>query len=144
MNGVGGTSAFRPNQQARFFISNADDWHKAAYYDPLAEVYYDYATGSNETPTPIVSGTEAGTAVVRPTSTIAPAELAGGRADWKWSLWQYRCNMGTRRFRRRHGCRILRLPSNVQELRSHLAVAGEHLNRVVGASAQTNARGACR
>jgi formylglycine-generating enzyme required for sulfatase activity len=27
-----------------------DEWHKAAFYDPVAGVYYDYATGSDSLP----------------------------------------------------------------------------------------------
>jgi len=31
-------------EDVKFFLPNTDEWYKAAYYDPIAEVYYDYAT----------------------------------------------------------------------------------------------------
>lgn len=34
-----------------YFIPTEDEWYKAAYYDPVAGVYYDYPTGSNTAPT---------------------------------------------------------------------------------------------
>ncbi|MDA8746096.1 formylglycine-generating enzyme family protein [Rubripirellula amarantea] len=34
------------NSQAFYFLPSADEWYKAAYYDPNAGVYYDYPTGS--------------------------------------------------------------------------------------------------
>ena len=66
------------NPRARFFIPNADEWHKAAYYDPVAEVYYDYATGSNTKPTAVAQGTAPGTAVLPFVQDYAPVDLAGG------------------------------------------------------------------
>jgi formylglycine-generating enzyme required for sulfatase activity len=38
------------NADARWFVPSQDEWHKAAYYDPNAGVYYDYPTGTNGTP----------------------------------------------------------------------------------------------
>ncbi|TWT85340.1 Formylglycine-generating sulfatase enzyme [Posidoniimonas polymericola] len=38
------------NRQAFYFLPSADEWYKAAYYDPATGVYYDYATGSNDLP----------------------------------------------------------------------------------------------
>ncbi|TWT32420.1 Formylglycine-generating sulfatase enzyme [Posidoniimonas corsicana] len=38
------------NTQAKYFFPTTDEWYKAAYYDPAAGVYYDYATGSNDLP----------------------------------------------------------------------------------------------
>jgi formylglycine-generating enzyme required for sulfatase activity len=35
---------------ARYFLPSNDEWHKAAYYDPIAGVYYDYPTGSDDLP----------------------------------------------------------------------------------------------
>ena len=34
------------NPGARFFMPTTDEWYKAAYYDPVTKVYFDYATGS--------------------------------------------------------------------------------------------------
>ena len=35
------------NKLAIYFLPSLDEWHKAAYYDPAAGVYYDYPTGSD-------------------------------------------------------------------------------------------------
>lgn len=51
------------NSLARYFLPSADEWYKAAYYDPSLGVYWNYPTGINTAPTPIYSGTAAGTAV---------------------------------------------------------------------------------
>jgi hypothetical protein len=51
------------NSLATYFLPSADEWYKAAYYDPNADVYYDYPTGSDTAPTAVASGTAADTAV---------------------------------------------------------------------------------
>jgi formylglycine-generating enzyme len=38
------------NRLARYFLPSIDEWHKAAYYDPVVGVYYDYPTGSDLVP----------------------------------------------------------------------------------------------
>ena len=38
------------NRLAAYFLPSVDEWHKAAYYDPNAEVYYDFPTASNSVP----------------------------------------------------------------------------------------------
>jgi hypothetical protein len=38
------------NRLARYFLPSLNEWHKAAYYDPVAGVYYDYPTGSDMIP----------------------------------------------------------------------------------------------
>lgn len=38
------------NSQAKYFLPSLNEWHKAAYYDPAAGVYYDYPTGSDSVP----------------------------------------------------------------------------------------------
>jgi sulfatase modifying factor 1 len=38
------------NRLARYFLPSINEWHKAAYYDPVAGVYYDYPTGSDAIP----------------------------------------------------------------------------------------------
>ncbi|MDX9703883.1 MAG: SUMF1/EgtB/PvdO family nonheme iron enzyme [Candidatus Auribacterota bacterium] len=35
---------------ADYWLPSEDEWYKAAYYDPVEEVYYDYAAGSNTPP----------------------------------------------------------------------------------------------
>jgi hypothetical protein len=66
------------NSQATYFLPSADEWYKAAYYDPVADLYYDYATGSNTPPTALASGTLAGTAVYRQLFAIGPADITQG------------------------------------------------------------------
>jgi formylglycine-generating enzyme required for sulfatase activity len=38
------------NRLAKYFLPSLNEWHKAAYYDPAAGVYYDYPTGSDSVP----------------------------------------------------------------------------------------------
>jgi formylglycine-generating enzyme required for sulfatase activity len=38
------------NRLAHYFLPSVDEWYKAAYYDPRAAIYYDYATGSDNVP----------------------------------------------------------------------------------------------
>ncbi|MCP5462825.1 MAG: SUMF1/EgtB/PvdO family nonheme iron enzyme [bacterium] len=35
---------------AEYWLPSEDEWYKAAYYDPVLSVYYDYATGTDTTP----------------------------------------------------------------------------------------------
>ena len=51
------------NTNAHYFLPTSDEWYKAAYYDPISSTYYDYPTGSNTPPTPVIGGTAQGTAV---------------------------------------------------------------------------------
>ncbi len=68
------------NRLARYVLPSADEWYKAAYYDPVADVYYDYPTGSNAPPTAVASGTGPNTAVYRQDISAGPADIfnAGG------------------------------------------------------------------
>jgi formylglycine-generating enzyme required for sulfatase activity len=43
------TNLFR-NSLAYYFLPSLDEWHKAAYYDPVAGHYWDYPTGSDDIP----------------------------------------------------------------------------------------------
>ena len=38
------------NSRTFYFLPSLDEWHKAAYYDPVAMTYYDYPTGSDAVP----------------------------------------------------------------------------------------------
>jgi hypothetical protein len=38
------------NRHAFYFLPSIHEWHKAAYYDPAAGIYYDYPTGSDNVP----------------------------------------------------------------------------------------------
>jgi formylglycine-generating enzyme len=93
------TNRFR-NSLARYFLPSLDEWFKAAYYDPASDAYYDYPTGSNLAPTPVASGTAAGTAVYEAIAT-GPADvmLAGGPSRygtigqggnvWEWQETEF-------------------------------------------------------
>jgi formylglycine-generating enzyme len=72
------------NSLARFVLPSADEWYKAAYYDPTAGVYYDYPTGSNTAPTGVNDGTGAGTAVYNRPFGQGPADvmIAGGLSPY--------------------------------------------------------------
>jgi hypothetical protein len=76
--GYDANNLFR-NKLAKYFLPSADEWYKAAYYDPSAGVYWDYPTGSNSPPIPTSSGTTPGTAVVNQ-GLLGPADItqAGG------------------------------------------------------------------
>ncbi len=69
------------NRQARYFLPSADEWYKAAYYDPVAGHYWDYPTGSNSPPVTVGSGTMAGTAIY---DQAGPADIgaAGGLSPY--------------------------------------------------------------
>ena len=65
--------------RAKYFLPSYNEWYKAAYYDPNktgGAGYWDYATGSDSVPTPVASGTAAGTAVYGQSSTQGPADVA--------------------------------------------------------------------
>lgn len=38
------------NKLAKYFLPTFNEWHKAAYFDPVLGVYYDYPTGSDSVP----------------------------------------------------------------------------------------------
>jgi formylglycine-generating enzyme len=43
------TNLYR-NKLAKYFLPSLNEWHKAAYYDPVAGHYWDYPTGSDSIP----------------------------------------------------------------------------------------------
>ena len=63
------------NSQAFYFLPSTDEWHKAAYYDPTAGVYYRYPTGSDTAPAAVASGTAANTAVYGQPISQGPADI---------------------------------------------------------------------
>jgi len=75
----GGQNLYR-NVDAYYFLPNDNEWFKAAYYDGALTDYWNYPTASNDKPTAVPSGTNAGTAVYGydPTSSPAPVKSAGG------------------------------------------------------------------
>ncbi len=54
--------AYADQYGTTYFVPTENEWYKAAYYDPGAG-YYLYPTGSDNVPTAVLSGTDAGTAV---------------------------------------------------------------------------------
>ncbi len=72
------------NSSAKYFLPSADEWYKAAFYDPATGDYYDYATGSNTLPASVASGTDPDTAVYARPYLDGPAEitLAGGLSPY--------------------------------------------------------------
>jgi formylglycine-generating enzyme required for sulfatase activity len=79
--GFNPSNPFR-NQQALYFLPSIDEWYKAAFFDPVAGVYWDYPTGSNEAPIAVASGTAPGTAVWNQTTGPADVQLAGGMSPF--------------------------------------------------------------
>jgi len=47
--GYNANNLFR-NRRAFYFLPSIDEWHKAAYYDPTSDRYFDYPTGSDSVP----------------------------------------------------------------------------------------------
>ena len=61
-NGFNPDNRFR-NTEASYFLPSADEWYKAAFYDPVTDVWFDFPNGSDTAPIPTAGGTEPGTAV---------------------------------------------------------------------------------
>ena len=72
------------NSLAKYFLPNANEWYKAAYYNPTNNTYYDYTNGSNTIPTAVASGTTAGTAVYGNAYSAGPVDVnqAGGLSPY--------------------------------------------------------------
>ncbi len=72
------------NSNAKYFLPSVDEWYKAAYYDPITDVYYDYPTGSDTPPTLVASGTGSGTAVYFQAFATGPTDItqAGGLSPY--------------------------------------------------------------
>jgi len=72
---LNGENLYR-HKDAYYFLPSDNEWYKAAYHqnDGVTANYWDYATGSNTIPTPIVSGTGTGTAVYSGV-TVSPADV---------------------------------------------------------------------
>jgi formylglycine-generating enzyme required for sulfatase activity len=77
--GYNAANPFR-NTNAYYFLPNADEWYKAAYYNPTGGNYFLYPTGSNTAPTPVTNGTLNNTAVYSLLTKNGPADIdnAGG------------------------------------------------------------------
>ncbi|MGB0741855.1 MAG: SUMF1/EgtB/PvdO family nonheme iron enzyme, partial [Planctomycetaceae bacterium] len=72
------------NLNAKYVIPSMDEWYKAAFFDPVTGQYFDFATGSNSTPTSVTGGTEPGTAVYGHAQSQGPADItnAGGLSPY--------------------------------------------------------------
>jgi formylglycine-generating enzyme required for sulfatase activity len=72
------------NSRAAYFLPSADEWYKAAFFDPVNGVYWDYPTGSNSPPIAVASGTAPGTAIVMQGIAAGPADImtAGGLSPY--------------------------------------------------------------
>jgi hypothetical protein len=89
------------NRQALYVLPTADEWYKAAYYDPVSNMYHDYPTGSDSIPAALTSGTAVDTAVWGQTLSRGPADitLAGGLSRygttgqggnaWEWEETEF-------------------------------------------------------
>jgi hypothetical protein len=81
--GYDANNLFR-NSEAKYFLPSADEWYKAAFYDPATNTWYDFPTGSNTAPTSVASGIDPGTAVYRQDLSAGPADVfnAGGLSPY--------------------------------------------------------------
>ncbi|MDC0936620.1 SUMF1/EgtB/PvdO family nonheme iron enzyme, partial [Pirellulales bacterium] len=72
------------NRLARYFLPSADEWYKAAFYDPALDEWFDYPNGMNSPPNPVASGTAPNTAVWdQPLAQgFADITLAGGSSPF--------------------------------------------------------------
>jgi formylglycine-generating enzyme required for sulfatase activity len=66
------------NTQARYFLPSTDEWYKTAFYDPVANHYWDYPNSSDTAPIPVVTGTDPYTAVWNQGTGPADIMQAGG------------------------------------------------------------------
>jgi hypothetical protein len=71
-------------QPGKYFLPSRNKRYKAAYYDPSAGVYYNYATGSDTPPIPVSRGTIPFTAVYLQPFEFGPADnmSAGGLSPY--------------------------------------------------------------
>ncbi len=72
------------SKRATYVLPSYNEWYKAAYYSPNDSTYYDFPNGSDTAPTPVASGTTAGTAVYGQTNAQGPADVdqAGGLSPY--------------------------------------------------------------
>jgi sulfatase modifying factor 1 len=75
------------SKRAMYVLPSYDEFHKAAYYDPLNQLYYVFPTGSNSRPTAVISGTTQGSAIYEysgEANPLGPADVdsAGGLSPY--------------------------------------------------------------
>jgi hypothetical protein len=79
---LGGENLYR-NKNAFYFMPSENEWYKAAYYNPAGSNYFLYPTASNDAPTAVASGTNAGSAVYNGVASIpAIVDSAGGLSPY--------------------------------------------------------------
>ncbi len=78
--GYNANNMFR-NSQAKYVIASSDEWYKGAYGNRDG-TWNNYATGSDNAPTPVAGGTEANTAVYNGQSGPADITGAGGLSSY--------------------------------------------------------------
>ena len=79
---AGGENLYR-NKNAFYFLPSENEWVKAAYYNPAGSSYFLYPTASDTAPTPVASGTDAGTAVYDGVASVpAIVDSAGGLSPY--------------------------------------------------------------
>lgn len=78
--GYDASNPFR-NTQTKYFLPSADEWYKAAFYDPVTDEWFDFPNGSNTAPASVASGSDPNTAVY---DQAGPADimLAGGASPF--------------------------------------------------------------
>ncbi len=78
-DGYDPTNPFR-NTNAVYALPTADEWHKAAYFDPVSDAWRDYATLNGNVPTATDGSSAANTAVYSQAAGDGPTNvtLAGG------------------------------------------------------------------
>ncbi len=92
---LGGENLYR-HKDSEYFMTSENEWYKAAYYNPAGSNYFDYPTASDDAPTAVASGTNAGTAVYNSAASVpAIVESAGGLSPygtmgqggnvWEWN-----------------------------------------------------------
>ena len=91
-SGYDAANPFR-NRLAHFFLPSSHEWYKAAFYDPQAGVYHHFATGSDTPPTPVASGTAAGTTVYHQPGPAESTQAGGlspyGTMAQGGNLWEW-------------------------------------------------------
>jgi sulfatase modifying factor 1 len=83
-SGYNASNPYR-NQFAKYFLPTVDEWYKAAFFDPTANVYFDFANGSNTAPIAISSGSSPNTVVYGQYAIFggpADVDMAGGQSPF--------------------------------------------------------------
>ncbi|MFM7039845.1 MAG: formylglycine-generating enzyme family protein [Planctomycetaceae bacterium] len=63
------------SKRAMFALPTTNEWYKAAYYSPSTGGYYNYGTGTDQSPTAIVSGKGTNTSVYNNSQATGPAAI---------------------------------------------------------------------